>query len=228
MTRSKDPMGTYASEQAALYGADVLTDPECLAMAASLSVKEAREVLALTGQGIAGLAKGLIGMGMLQQISGIGAARARRIIGTVALARRLSQIRTETGADIKPCICDALSAYAWFSKPGLLDWPQCIEKFCVMCLDTRHHVLSCQIVHVGTGDHVEARPREVFGMAIRERASSILVGHLHPSGDPEPSEEDRALTRHLSEAGRLLGITLLDHIIVGEGRFVSLAERGMV
>ena len=85
-----------------------------------------------------------------------------------------------------------------------------------------------QRVARGTLDASLVHPREVFRAAITEAAASVIVIHNHPSGDPTPSPEDRAVTRQLVDAGRLVGIEVLDHVVVGEGRYVSFAEAGLM
>ena len=103
------------------------------------------------------------------------------------------------------------------------------EMFVVMVLNTKHYVTAIHTVSLGCLDASIVHPREVFKIAILGNASGIIVGHNHPSGDPEPSPEDRHVTKRLLEAGVLLGIDVLDHIIVGDGgRFSSLKSRNMM
>jgi DNA repair protein RadC len=102
------------------------------------------------------------------------------------------------------------------------------EQFYAVYLNTRNHVLAVELVSVGSVNASIVHPREVFKGAIALSAASLLVAHNHPSGDPAPSEEDLALTRRLREAGELLGIPLLDHVIVGEGAYRSLKEEGQL
>lgn len=99
------------------------------------------------------------------------------------------------------------------------------ETFQLLLLDGRHRLLRRHCVAVGTLTTSLVHPREVFGPALRERAAAVLVAHNHPSGDPEPSAEDRAVTRRLVEAGELLGVPLVDHLVLGDGRYVSLRRR---
>ena len=103
------------------------------------------------------------------------------------------------------------------------------EIFAMAMLSVRNRVLGISTVSVGCLTSSLVHPRELFRTAILGGAAALLIAHCHPSGDPEPSAEDLALTRRLKSAGDLLGIAILDHIIVGElGRFVSLRERGAV
>ncbi len=103
------------------------------------------------------------------------------------------------------------------------------EVFVIAMLTIRHRVLGLHTVSVGCLTSSLVHAREVFKPAILAGSAAIIAAHPHPSGDPEPSAEDVALTRRLASAGQLLGIELLDHIIIGEaGRFVSLRERGVL
>jgi DNA repair protein RadC len=103
------------------------------------------------------------------------------------------------------------------------------EVFVVALLTVRHRVLGLHTVSVGCLPSSLVHPREVFKPAILAGSAALLLAHNHPSGDPEPSAEDIALTRRLTSAGQLLGIEILDHLILGEaGRFVSLRERGVL
>jgi DNA repair protein RadC len=102
------------------------------------------------------------------------------------------------------------------------------ETLKVFCLDARNHLLDLAQVSVGTVSAAVAHPRECFREAVRRNASSVLFIHNHPSGDPSASPEDVALTRKLMEAGRVLGIEVVDHIIVGDGRYESMRERGLI
>ena len=108
-------------------------------------------------------------------------------------------------------------------RPHLEDEMQ--ERFIALLLNGKHRVMGFAEVSRGTLTASLVHPREVFAPALREQAAAIIVAHNHPSGDPEPSCEDIEVTRRLSEAGKILGVPLLDHIIVGEGgSFASLRE----
>ena len=103
------------------------------------------------------------------------------------------------------------------------------EVFVIALLTIRHRVLGLHTVSVGCLTSSLVHPREVFKPAFLAGAAALLLAHNHPSGDPEPSGEDVALTRRLASAGTLLGIDVLDHVVLGEaGRFVSLRERGVL
>lgn len=102
------------------------------------------------------------------------------------------------------------------------------EQFLALILDGRNRLLGFNLVAIGTLTSALVHPREVFKAAILANAAAIILVHNHPSGDPEPSAEDRALTSRLKEAGEILGIRILDHIVIGDGRFCSLSEEGLL
>ncbi len=99
------------------------------------------------------------------------------------------------------------------------------ETFHVLLLDGKHRLRRRERVSAGTLTSSLVHPREVFGPAIRENAAALIVVHNHPSGDPEPSAEDLAVTRRLLQAGRILGVPLLDHVVVGDEGYVSIRDR---
>lgn len=100
------------------------------------------------------------------------------------------------------------------------------ERFVAVYLDTRNRPIAVHDAHVGTCDSSPVHPREIFGPALSLAATSIVVAHNHPSGDPTPSTNDRAVTDRLRQAGELLGVPLLDHVIVGDARYYSFADEG--
>lgn len=102
------------------------------------------------------------------------------------------------------------------------------EQFIVCCMDTKNQPTSINVVSVGTLNSSLVHPREVFKSAILGNSSSIIVAHNHPSGDPSPSKEDIDITERLKEAGKIIGINILDHIIIGDNRHISLKEKGVI
>jgi DNA repair protein RadC len=100
------------------------------------------------------------------------------------------------------------------------------EHFLAIYLDTRHRAIGVHVVSIGTADVSLVHPREVFGPALMLHATALIVVHNHPSGDPCPSAEDKRLTERLRDAGTLLGIELLDHLVLGSERFFSFADEG--
>ncbi|MGG3859914.1 DNA repair protein RadC [Metabacillus fastidiosus] len=102
------------------------------------------------------------------------------------------------------------------------------EHFIIVCLDTKNQPTAINICHIGSLNASIVHPRECFKPAILSNAASILVGHNHPSGQAAPSREDIEVTKRLVEAGKIMGIDLIDHIILGDDQFVSLKEKGYV
>ena len=102
------------------------------------------------------------------------------------------------------------------------------EHFVILMLDQKNQVIGIHTVSVGSLTASIVHPRETFKAAILANAAAILCGHQHLSGDPQPSREDRAITRRLVESGKLLGINVLDHVIVGDGRYFSFADEGLL
>jgi DNA repair protein RadC len=149
----------------------------------------------------------------------IGPRRAGALLAAVELGRR-----AHAGPPAKrPVIRNAADVHQ------LLSWDMRHldrEHFRVLPLNTRHQVLRVATVSVGGLSSAQVHPREVFKEAIRCGAAAVIVVHNHPSGDPTPSNDDRQITEQLSAAGTLVGIPILDHIIIGDGQYVSLRELG--
>lgn len=101
------------------------------------------------------------------------------------------------------------------------------ERCLALLLDTKHRLLATETVSIGSVDHTFMAPREVFRDVLLANASAVVLAHNHPSGDPEPSRDDEAITRRLVSAGELLGVAVLDHLVTGGTRWVSLARRGV-
>lgn len=157
----------------------------------------------------------------LSRIHGIGLAKATQIAACFELARRL-----EAHSDApKPRIKKPEDAYRLIA-PGLRNLKR--ETFKALYLDAKNQLIWEETISIGTLDASIVHPREVFKTAIQESTASIILAHNHPSGDPGPSREDVELTRRLTEAGKLIGIEILDHIIVGEGGYVSMKEGGIL
>ncbi|HCB93737.1 MAG TPA: hypothetical protein DEP57_08035 [Selenomonas sp.] len=102
------------------------------------------------------------------------------------------------------------------------------EHFCEILLNTKNHIIGWQVISVGSLTASVVHPREVFAPAVLHHAAAIIVAHNHPSGDPTPSREDIQVTQRLVKAGKIMDIQILDHIIIGDNRFVSMKEKGLV
>jgi DNA repair protein RadC len=151
---------------------------------------------------------------------GIGEAKAAAIKAAIELGRRLSL----ESPDERPTIGSPADAAALVQfEMGALEQ----EHLRVMILNTRNQVLDIEEIYHGSLNASMVRVGEVFRPAVRRNAASIVVVHNHPSGDPTPSPDDIAVTRAMIEAGRLLDIEVLDHLVIGQGRYISLKEKGL-
>ncbi|MEZ5988479.1 MAG: DNA repair protein RadC [Planctomycetota bacterium] len=165
--------------------------------------------------GLAGLAR--LEPCELQRTPGIGPVLACRLAGAFELGRRMWLPRPDRSRPLR----HARDA-AWHLRGTLLGKEH--EEFHVLLLDARHRPFASRLVSVGSLQSSLVHPREVFRPAIRQAAAALVVGHNHPSGDPTPSEEDEAVTDRLREVGRVVGIPLVDHLVLGEREFHSFAE----
>ncbi|MBI4635908.1 MAG: DNA repair protein RadC [Candidatus Rokubacteria bacterium] len=218
------PLAERPRERLLWNGPEALADAELLAIQlgsgtrGKSAVELAREMLATYGSlaDVAGREAT-----ELARVRGVGRAKAARLVATFELTRRLRA--RPLGA--RTVLSTPAEVYAAFA-PLMEDLKR--EVFRVALLDAQNGLLRDRVVSEGTLSASLVHPREVFKPAILESASSVILLHNHPSGDPTPSREDIRLTRQLVECARLLDLRIHDHVIVGRGRFVSLAERGMI
>ena len=152
----------------------------------------------------------------LRLVAGIGRARAGQVAAAVELGRR-----TLTPSDERQRFKTPRDVAEWL-LPRFGGQP--VEQFGVVLLDARHGLVAARLVSSGSLDASTVHPREVFRHAIVGRAAAVILFHNHPSGDPEPSREDVALTRRLVAAATVLGIEVIDHIVLGSGRYFSFRE----
>ncbi|EGO64412.1 RadC family protein [Acetonema longum] len=157
----------------------------------------------------------------LSRMKGVGAAKAVSIIAALEIGKRLS---TATPHD-RPVIRHPGDA-ADLLMPRLRYETK--EHFIAILLSTKNHVLATPTVSIGSLNASVAHPRELFREVINYAAAAVIVAHNHPSGDPSPSKEDIALTRKLVEIGQLIEIPVLDHVIIGDGKYVSMKEKGII
>ena len=157
----------------------------------------------------------------LEKVIGVGPAVAARISAALELGRRMAR----EGPQERTRIEGPRDVYERCA-PALRDLTQ--EEFHVLLLNTQHAVVRDAPITRGTLDASLIHPREVFRLAIAENAASIILTHNHPSGDPTPSPDDRSVTRQLVEAGEVLGIPVMDHVIIGDGRYLSFVEAGLI
>ncbi len=157
----------------------------------------------------------------LAKVRGIGQAKAVQLKASVELAKRVSR-----PPDGQPPLVETADDAAKLLRPVLVDKKK--EHFVALLLDARHHLIRLSPIAVGSLSASLVHPRELFKEAIAASAAAVILAHNHPSGDPEPSDHDLVLTKRLVQAGRLLGIEVLDHLIVGSRETVSLKSRGVV
>ena len=159
------------------------------------------------------------GFDELCAIPGIGPAKAAQIQAAIELGKRVLSAPLTSGIHIGASR-DLFQHY----YPLLRDLRH--EVFKVILLDAKHCIIRDTTVSKGSLTLSIVHPREVFNLAVRESAAAVIFLHNHPSGDPFPSDEDRTLTKRLVEAGNILGIRVLDHLIIGDGKYVSFADQG--
>ena len=152
----------------------------------------------------------------LQEIKGIGKAKASQIIALFEFNKRFT-ISKNNGISIK----SAKQVYEYI-YPKFIGVDK--EHFMILHLDSKNKIIKDEIVSIGTLNSSLIHPREIFKSAIKESANTVIVVHNHPSGDPEPSLEDKTITKKLFDAGELLGIKVLDHVIIGKDKFYSFKE----
>lgn len=158
----------------------------------------------------------------IQEIKGLGPAKSCQLKACLELSKRLNKpIQIDKGKKKNQKLTSAKEVYEALRKKigGLKK-----ENFVVVSLDTRNKVIAVDTVFVGTLNSSLIHPREIFETAIRRHAAVIIVAHNHPSGDPEPSDEDMKVTRHLTEAGKMMGIDLLDHLVIGKDKYFTFRD----
>ena len=214
-------------EKCTLFGACNLTNMELLAILLRTGSK---------GESSLELAKKILRQdcspqGLLQlhswskeqlcQIRGIGQVKASQIESLLELAKRLAKEKA------KESLCFSTpKSIAWYYMEDLRHQSQ--ETVKLVLLNGRNHLITDLDISKGSVHTTVITPRELFVEALKKEAVSIILLHNHPSGDPKPSKEDILLTKRVLEAGRILGIELLDHIVIGNNNYVSLREKGLI
>lgn len=217
------PEGTRPRERLVRLGATTLSDAELIAIvlrsgATGINVLDLATNLVRHYRGLTGIANASIDE--LCQHHGVGEAKAAQILAAMELGRRImhtnpeARLRIDKPEDVVNLLLGEL-AYA----------DQ--EHVKAVLIDTRNYVISTPTVYKGSLNAAHIRIGELFKEAIRRNAAAVIIAHNHPSGDPTPSPEDITLTRQIVEAGKLLNIQVLDHLVLGRQKWVSLKERGM-
>lgn len=216
------PVEDRPRERLARLGSTALSNRELLAVLVGSGSRRA-SALDLAERLLAAGLRGLAGRSLpeLEGQYGLGRAKATRVLAALELGARLAS----EGHPPSPALRTP-EASARYLLP--LYGARPVETFGVLALDVRHRLKQETVVSVGCLTSSLVHPREVFQVAVAARAAALILFHNHPSGDPEPSAEDVSITRRLASAGTLMGIEVLDHVILGAGRFVSLKERGIL
>ncbi|UUZ89453.1 DNA repair protein RadC [Paenibacillus sp. P25] len=216
------PSDERPRERMMQYGATALSNAELLAVL--LRTGTYRESAVSLGQRLLRESRGLrsladMSLQQLTEIKGIGEAKALQIQAGIELGRRMARsslsdtVTIRSPQDVASLLTEELR---YLQK----------EHFVCLFLNTKNHVIGQETLSMGSLNASIVHPREVFRAAIKRSGASIVCAHNHPSGDPTPSPEDIELTRRLAEAGGIIGIEVLDHIVIGDRGFVSLKELG--
>lgn len=217
------PQNERPREKLYKYGAEVLTDEELLALILRCGTSK-ENILFLSKRIISyfGTLENLLNASQkeLMEISGIKEAKAAQILAICELFKRVSLNNKEVIKISSPS--DAASLV----MNKMLHLKQEILK--VLLLNKKNIIIGERDVFKGSLDSSIVHPREIFNVAIRNSAASIIICHNHPSGDSTPSKEDVNITLRIKECGKIIGIELLDHIIVGNNNYVSLKEKGII
>jgi len=216
------PADERPRERLAQLGSAALSNRELLALLVGSGSSRASALQVAESLAVQGL-RGLAGRSLqeMERVPGLGRAKAARLLAALELGARLARER--------PGLAPAFHTPedgARYLLPRYSTRP--VETFGLLALDVRHRLKHEAVVSVGCLTSSLVHPREVFQEAVTSRAAALILFHNHPSGDPEPSAEDVALTRRLASAGTLMGIEVVDHLVLGAGRFVSLKQRGVL
>ena len=207
-------------EKLARAGVTALGDNELLALVLGTGTRGrdalavAQEVLALAG-GVYGLAH--VELDELRRVVGVGSPRAARVLAAIELGRR----SVISGVGDRPRLTTP-SATGQYLLPLYGGYP--VERFGVILLDAKNRVIRTKITSIGTVEESFGHPREIYREAAIASAVKVVVFHNHPSGDPTPSTADVLLTRRLRDAGDIIGIELVDHIVLGDGCWFSFRD----
>ncbi|WP_290710299.1 DNA repair protein RadC [Anaerovibrio sp.] len=227
MAMVKDlPADDRPRERLLAYGPGILSNAELLAILLGSGSKEksamqlAHDLLSQhRDSGVTALAT--MNVEELTEHKGIGSAKAASLLAAVELGKRL-ELNSTAKRPVVRCPADA----ADYAMPRLRYEQR--EHFAIILLNIKNHILSMPIISIGSLTASVVHPREVFKAAVQNSAAAMILVHNHPSGDPSPSKEDINITRQLIQAGKLMDIPVLDHIVLGDNKYISLKEEGMI
>ena len=224
-TKIKDiPETDRPRERLIKFGAESLSNSELLAILIRTGIKNESAVavanrILRNDRGLNFLAE--CNIQELSSIKGIGDAKAAQIKAAIEIAKRIRNFRSDQKYKIT-----APSDAAELVMEDMRYLKK--EHLRVIFLNTKNYVIDVQDLSIGSLNASVVHPREIFKEAIRKSSSSIIICHNHPSGDPAESNEDVNITKRLYEVGKLVGIELLDHVIIGDGSYISLKEKGIL
>lgn len=210
------------------YGADLLTDAELLAImirtgTASVSAldlgKKILDLPAVREYGLNGLHR--LSLKELTSIHGIGEVKAVRLKCLAELSMRMAA----TAAEKSLCFHNPSSVAGYYMERLRHEKKECVL---LLLLDSKEHLLEEELLSIGTVNASMLSPREVFLSALKAEAVHIILLHNHPSGDPSPSRQDREITDKIRQIGEMMDIPLIDHIIIGDNKYMSFREAGLL
>lgn len=219
------PLSERPREKLISHGVEALSNAELLALIIKIgnleetAVEVAQKILSRDNRGIAYLSD--VTLEELMEVKGIGQSKASQILAAIEIGKRLNRIGPQDKIKVSsPMVLVNL----------LMDEMRylCKEYFKIAILDTKNQILAIENISIGTLNASIVHPRDVFKIAIKRNANSIILIHNHPSGDPNPSNEDISITNRLIDAGNLIGIKVLDHIIIGDNKYISFKEKNLV
>ncbi|MCI2777771.1 RadC family protein [Clostridium perfringens] len=217
------PSGERPREKLLFYGAQFLSNEELLAIILRTGNKDSNVVelsyrIIHSVGGLNGLFKA--SAKELMKVKGVKEAKATQILAMCELYKRfkvseLTQVKISKPSDVAELVLDELRMLRQ-------------EVLILITLDTKNKVISKKEIFRGGLNSSLVHPREIFREAVKDSAASIIICHNHPSGDPTPSRDDINITTRLKECGKMMGIELLDHLIIGDNRFISLKEKDIL
>lgn len=218
------PEGVRPRERLLKEGAEVLSDAELLAILLGTGSREATALdlasqLLTVFQSLRRLVDATVEE--LSQMKGVGPAKASQVKAALELARRLSRY-----SDLPRSVIRSPEDAAGLVMEEMRHLDR--EHFRAILLNTKNQVITVDNVSVGTLNSSTVHPRELFRNAIKRSAAALILLHNHPSGDPAPSREDIDITGRLVQAGKIVGIEVLDHVIIGDNKFTSLKAEGLI
>lgn len=217
------PLCDRSREKMASCGARSLTDAELIAILLRTGTPE-KSALTIAGEmtadgGLYNRLAGITRISELMHIKGLGQAKAATVLAALEIGRRIASARPLERVHI-----GSAQEGADFLMPRLRYAAR--EQFVAVLLNSKNRVIATEVISEGTLTGSVVHAREVFTPALLHHAAAVIVAHNHPSGDPQPSREDREVTAMLVESGKVLGIPLLDHLIIGDGAYYSFQEYG--